>query len=137
MSTLPKIEWNDAFSIGIPSVDFEHRELITLVNKVIGKVSESISPDEIVAALGELFAQISAHFALEETIMRRENYSDYIDHKEDHEFLLDEIRTIMDAYEARENNENPVDFINKLNDWFIRHFKTKDSKLHSLLNHKK
>ncbi len=136
MTNLPKIEWSDSFSTGINSVDYEHRELISLVNDVISKMSHSISNDETADALGELFAHTSAHFALEESIMRRHDYIDYQDHKEDHEYLLDEIRDIMDAYDARDISKNPNDFIKKLNNWFVGHFSTKDAKLHQLLDNK-
>ena len=38
------------------------------------------------------------HFALEERIMRDSGYSEYEDHKDDHEELLDEIRDLMDGF---------------------------------------
>lgn len=133
MSTATHIEWHDAFSTGIPSVDYEHQELIKLVNDACTKMIEKADSEQITEVLGEVFAQISAHFALEESIMRRMKYKDYPEHKEDHELLLDEIRDIMDAYEAGEYSATPDIYINKLNDWFLGHFSTKDAKLHQMM----
>ncbi|MBT4891019.1 MAG: hemerythrin family protein [Rhodospirillales bacterium] len=132
MNTSAHIEWQDAFATGIPSVDFEHQELIKLVNGACEMMNEKASSDQITESLGEVFAHVSAHFALEETIMRKMKYEDYHDHKEDHENLLDDIRDIMDDYEAGEFSDSPDVYIVKLNNWFLGHFSTKDAKLHRM-----
>ena len=49
---------------------------------------------------GDLFKAISAHFALEERFMRERGYDQLVQHKNDHERLLDEIRDIMEDFEA-------------------------------------
>ena len=90
------IEWKDEFSVGVASVDFEHRELIDLINKLHGLLGDDATLEQVAAMLGEIFAQISAHFALEEKYMRETRYPHYSDHKDDHEALLDELRSIMD-----------------------------------------
>jgi hemerythrin len=82
---------------------------------------------------GELFKAISSHFALEETLMRAANYPHFREHKEDHEDLLDELRAIMDDYDAAEGSL-PADTLGKALDvWFTDHFKTHDSKLHEVM----
>lgn len=53
----------------------------------------------VAAFLGELHAQISALFALEEQVRRARRWPGYADHKRDHVRLLDQIRDIMDGYE--------------------------------------
>ncbi len=136
MTTDTHIVWREIFSTGIASVDYEHQELIKQINHVATQMSLPADPEHIIESLGDVFAQVSAHFALEESIMRRMKYEDYHDHKEDHEILLDEIRDIMDAYEAKQYDEDIGKFINMLNNWFLNHFSTKDAKLHGLLDSK-
>lgn len=65
--------------------------------------------------------------------MLRHSYDQYHEHKADHDRLLDDIRDITDEYESTESL-NDVVFKQKLNDWFGLHFKTFDSRLHSLAN---
>ena len=64
--------------------------------------------------------------------MRERRYDKYADHKADHERLLDEIREIMEFYEASATYDEPA-LAERLNDWFMVHFKTKDARLHKFL----
>jgi len=82
--------------------------------------------------LGEIYAHVSAHFALEEKIMRKRNYDQYKDHKDDHERLLDELRDIMDDYEENAYFSDE-EFSGHIERWFTEHFKTKDARLHKHL----
>lgn len=60
------IEWKKEFSVGVAAVDHEHRELIELINELYRLTQTGGGYDQVVAALGEIYAQIAAHFALEE-----------------------------------------------------------------------
>ncbi|GJM04200.1 MAG: hemerythrin [marine bacterium B5-7] len=128
------IEWRDEFKIGIKEVDFEHQELIELINELYNEAKKDGSTMAVLDALGEVFMQISAHFALEEKEMMVLKYDQYEDHKEDHEDLLDSIRDIMDDYEEREILDEE-EFGVRLKDWFVNHFSTKDARLHKFLQH--
>lgn len=130
---MPIIEWRDEFSTGDDAVDHEHRELIELINGLYDAMAEGRPTGETLDALGEVFARISAHFALEEHQMRDAAYSGYPAHKESHEELLDDIRDIMDAYEVGAFAAERKAFGARLRDWFVDHFKTHDARLHGVL----
>lgn len=127
------IEWKSEFSTGIPALDHEHRELIGLLNQVYDRLKSTGGGDAIGSFLGEIHAQILAHFALEEAIMRRERYKDYRPHKEDHERLLDEIREIMDGCEGGASAGVGAALAPRLERWFVQHFRTHDARLHRIL----
>jgi len=91
------IKWRDEFLVGIADVDHEHQELIALINKLHDAMSGENATITVMDFLGEIYAHVSAHFALEEKIMRKRNYDQYKDHKDDHERLLDELRDISSA----------------------------------------
>ncbi|MEN8132130.1 MAG: bacteriohemerythrin [Pseudomonadota bacterium] len=124
--------WREEYSTGIEDVDYEHRELIDLINGLYTRLSKKGSSITVLEFLGEIYARISAHFALEEKIMRERKYDQYEDHKEDHERLLDEIRDIMDDYENRAFF-NEQTFAESLNRWFVDHFRSKDARFHKYL----
>ncbi len=126
---MPLIEWKDDFSTGFPDVDYEHREMIELINTLHAHLVSGKADMSVLDFLGEIFTKISAHFALEEKIMRNQNYDQYQDHKEDHERLLDEIRDMMDEFED-EATFNEEIFAERLRLWFTEHFRTKDARLH-------
>jgi hemerythrin len=128
------IEWKDEFSVGVPAVDVEHRELIDLINDLHTLMQKNANHDQVVSSLGEIFAQISAHFALEEKFMRDAHYGGYPEHKEDHESLLDEIRDIMDRVEDDGSYEEER-LSSELERWFTEHFRTHDARLHRHFGH--
>jgi hemerythrin len=123
------ITWRKEFETGIPEVDHEHRELVTLINRLSDDVIAGADKERVQAFLGEVFARIAAHFALEESVMRKHGYDEYEAHKAEHEDLLDEIRDIMDQAEASYAESLSA----KVGDWFVGHFKTKDARLHRKL----
>ncbi len=127
------VEWREEFRIGIASVDHEHRELIQLLNDLHARLGGETEKGAVAAFLGEVNAKISAHFALEERIMRERGYDDYADHKADHERLLDGIRDIMDDYECGAYLDYGEALSTHLRDWFSEHFKTRDARLHKML----
>ena len=123
------IEWDDRFSVGVASVDHEHRELIVLVNATHDRLRQPGAEAAVPDFLGEIYARISAHFALEERLMQEKHYVQYPEHKADHERLLEEIRDMMDDYEDNHFFNEPQ-FSEKLQAWFIGHFRTHDARLH-------
>lgn len=130
---MSRIEWRDEFATGIRSVDHEHRELVELLNQIVDKLESDEDRELICGFLGEVLARISAHFALEEQVMREHSYDQYDDHKADHERLLDDIRDIMDAYEDGGYAGKQEEFAERLKAWFVLHFKTRDARLHKRL----
>ena len=129
------IKWKQEFCVGVESVDHEHQELIALINELHDAMQKDrMSTDSVLEMLGEIYAQIAAHFALEESIMRSLRYIHYDEHKEDHEVLLDDLLEIMDEVEADETYE-PAVLSRDLQRWFGEHFQTHDAKLHGLTGH--
>ena len=127
------IEWRDEFKIGIEEVDFEHQVLIELINELYVEAKKENSATAVMDFLGEIYAKISAHFALEEKVMRDLQYDQYEDHKEDHERLLDDIRDIMDDFADSSTLDEEI-FADRLNNWFVNHFSTKDARMHKFLH---
>jgi hemerythrin-like metal-binding protein len=125
------IEWREEFCTGIKGVDYEHQELIRQINTVYELVEERADKPLVIDSLGEIYGSISAHFALEEQMMKRHGYDHYQQHKADHERLLDDIRDITDEFEKSIDLDD-AKFKQKLTDWFQLHFKTHDSRLHKL-----
>ncbi|MDH3748773.1 MAG: bacteriohemerythrin [Gammaproteobacteria bacterium] len=126
------IDWKDEFSVGVASVDHEHQELIALINDLHDTMQSQATQTAILESLGEIYAQISAHFALEEKIMRDKHYHALPEHKLDHETLLDELLDIMDSVED-DGSYQATELSQSLNRWFSDHFRTHDAKLHKQL----
>ena len=126
------LHWENRYSVGNAAVDHEHRELIELVNRLYDEATSRGSKDAVLDFFGDLFKAISVHFALEERFMRERGYDQLVQHKNDHERLLDEIRDIMDDFEAGTGFDERL-LAQRLDAWFSRHFETHDARLHKAL----
>ena len=129
------IKWREEYSTGISGVDYEHQELILLINSIYEMLGDSSEKPSIINCLGDIYGQISSHFALEERWMEQHNYDEYKDHRDDHERLLDDLGEITDDIEAS-SELNTEQLREKLDTWFLLHFKTHDARLHKFENSK-
>ena len=126
------LEWKTEYSVGDASIDHEHEHMIQQINTLYDKLAVPVDAETIESVLGEIHADISAHFALEERLMREANYHEYSDHKEDHEDLLDQIHDLMDGfYQDPEAGQKLLK--SQLSNWFGRHFSSFDARLHKQL----
>lgn len=124
------IAWREQFATGMPGVDHEHKQLIDLINGVFRKMGTPRAGEMTPDLLGEIYTRVSAHFALEEKVMREAGYDEYAAHKADHERLLDQIRDIMDDA-ADDPDYNCAGRLGAdLEQWFSVHFRTHDPRLH-------
>lgn len=132
---MPVIEWKDDFATGIAYIDYEHRRLVELINRICADLDLADAKEAVADGLGQLYAQVSAHFALEERAMRENRYALYDLHKRDHERLLDEMRYMMEAFDAGECETCNKTLQECLRDWFHKHFKVADARLKDLHDH--
>ncbi len=129
---MPLLAWKAEFAVGVESVDFEHAQMIMLINELYDEMQTLRDAATIEQFLGDVYIAISAHFALEERLMREADYVEYDSHKEDHEELLEQIRDLMDKFAI--DPDKGFDLLrDRLADWFEHHFATFDSRLHGHL----
>ena len=135
---MESLEWKPEYAIGIRAVDHEHQALIEAINSVLMAMSlegktQKADLDGVTAQLGAIHGQTAAHFALEEKEMRDRQYPDYARHKEDHEALLDAFVDILAEVETRDLSVLASELKSRLTEWFGRHFREEDAKLHAFL----
>jgi len=128
------LKWEEQYSVGVDSVDYEHKNLMDMINMIYAELENKRDIAEIEKTMSDVHAEIAAHFALEERLMRNAGYEEYAAHKNEHEELLDQIRNMMDAIEF--DPDPALDMLSEqLADWFSGHFATFDARLHSKLGH--
>ena len=129
---MARIVWNEQFSVGNTAIDKEHEHLIEQINQLYYELDHSADSATIEAILGDLQADISAHFALEELLMQESNFSELEEHREDHQHLLDQIHDMIFSFHDDPESGREL-LINKLSDWFSHHFTNFDARLHQQL----
>ncbi|MGB5338825.1 MAG: hemerythrin domain-containing protein, partial [Gammaproteobacteria bacterium] len=125
-------EWQAEFPAGVPDADFEHQQLIELINKLYDNISANNSADGVSEFPGAINAQVSGHRLHENKIMRECRYDQLADYTQGHERLPGNIHTTMDAREEN-GSFSAEEFTENIQHWFIGHFETHASRLHKLL----
>lgn len=66
------VQWHDSFSVGVASIDSQHKKLFALLNELIvqSKTDPSQSRDSIKKILSELIEYTKYHFATEEKLLK-------------------------------------------------------------------
>jgi len=127
------MQWRDDLRTGIASIDHEHEALIRQINELDQALSAGAGGASGGDLFGALYASVSAHFALEERLMRNHHYDQVAEHKAEHERLLDEIRDLMEAYDQGGDAVYDQAFAERLRNWFMIHFSSTDARLYRAL----
>ena len=81
--------WDNSLSVQIDEIDDDHQKLVDLFNLLNHSVADGDSIDYINAVLEELISCTVWHFRHEERLMIKHNYTGYIEHRDEHQDLID------------------------------------------------
>ena len=122
---MPLIQWSDRLSIGIDSVDKQHKVLINLLNKLNDAITEG-NADLILA---EIFDGLSAytvkHFAYEEGLFKMYGYNGTVAHKHEHAALIKQIKNLRQKMDEGDLEVN-VEVLDFLKEWLTYHILVSD-----------
>jgi len=117
------LEWSEDYSVGIPELDVQHRQLMELASELIRVVNlgESVKPDPVIVEKMAEYAE--RHLRREELVLRVRGYPDYLEHKAEH----DEYRRKIVALRAQSDRRDlGVRIANFLNEWWRLHILISD-----------
>jgi hemerythrin len=131
-----RIEWDDSFLIGIKELDHEHKVLINDINRLHGELARFDEKSEIEKCLGDIYARMQAHFALEEHVMKEHQYEFFDEHKREHEKLLDGYTEYMMQIlnDAVASFRDPIE--DALRHWVLKHIVDSDKKMSLMVQEK-
>lgn len=120
-----KIVWKEEYSVGIASLDQDHKKLIGLLNKFITAYDYAMSESYEREALNELIAYTKYHFLREEELMVDNNYPDVVAHKAQHKKMFEQVEVFVELYNDKGHDalEEISDF---LTNWLINHINGTD-----------
>jgi hemerythrin len=127
-----KISWKDSLKCGFPSIDQQHKQLITLINELFGRMAENCPLEDVNYYLSNIHELIGFHFEREETVMRECQFPGYARHKADHDRLLHEIGDIRRTLTEPSGGAQKAALVRTIDDWFSIHFQTFDTVFHQL-----
>ncbi len=131
--TKPLLKWDDSYLIGIEELDFEHKKLIEEINILHQELAVHEEKSNIERCLGEIFARMQAHFALEEHVMKANSYPSYDEHKREHENLLGSYTETMLNFMNSPGTDSGDLVESELNHWIVDHMLTSDKKMSAMI----
>lgn len=122
------IRWNEAFELGVPRVDAEHRHLVGVVNAFYEVYRTRAGREKIFPVLNLLVKYTEVHFRSEEALMEAGDCPDLPDHQREHDKLTEQIFTLAEKYEAgdAEISDEVMEFLKR---WLLEHILQVDKKL--------
>ncbi|MEW6711803.1 MAG: hemerythrin family protein [Candidatus Riflebacteria bacterium] len=120
--------WDNAFEIGCPRVDDQHRELIEMVAQLSSINSADISNKKLADVLRFLVGYTRYHFSAEEQFMFNIGYPQLEEHRKIHDQLIQDVTGILVRLRSGEKPdiEQLVTF---LKEWVARHILDEDHKI--------
>ena len=81
---MEKIIWDEGFSVGVPEMDRQHRQIIYLINSLIEKQYIAVDSEIISDTLARMLEYANEHFRREEQYMLESGYPDFSKQREEH-----------------------------------------------------
>lgn len=125
----PFLEWTEGYRIGVEMLDYEHQDLFARLNELNAELTRHDERATIEACLGEIYARLQAHFALEERFMQEKKFPDYAHHKAEHDQLLDEFLEFMMRFERDPDLTYGEAEQLTLKHWVVDHVLTSDRRM--------
>lgn len=126
------LEWSDEYSVGIDSIDQQHKKLLGLINSLQTAIDYSTGDEYEQEALNELVDYTKTHFTYEEGLLEQNDYPDFEPHKAQHAEMINKVEEVLTEYSKDPETamSNAVEF---LKSWLINHINGTDKQYSSYL----
>ncbi len=116
------ILWNDRFSVGVRTMDEQHKRLIDLINTLRASDDVGIAFDTIMG----MFDYASVHFRAEEDVLRQAGYSQLATQEAEHKAFLD--KAVEFSKKDLSDPRIGTEIIAFLRGWLLHHILEEDMK---------
>jgi hemerythrin len=129
------MNWTNDFSVNIKEIDEQHKKLMAMINDLhaamlAGKAKEAIGP-----ILNGLIDYTKTHFAMEEQLMTKHQYTGYLSHKAAHDALTKQVMDLKTKFSEGKALVT-MDIMTFLKDWLTKHIQETDKKYGPFFNGK-
>ena len=79
------IKWKEDLSVGLESIDNQHKELFRLINAFYNSLAANSGKAAILQAIIDMEKYTVVHFSEEEAMMQKANYPYFAEHRKQHQ----------------------------------------------------
>ena len=117
--------WRESYSVRVPEIDTQHKELIRLINDLHSAMLEGKAKTILSGLIGELTRYTQKHFVFEESWMKRMGYSRVAAHQIEHGRLIQQVQELRDKVESGRITVT-IEVMQFLKDWLANHILVQD-----------
>ncbi len=129
------LTWKDSYSVGIESIDNDHKKLIMLINNLQTAKDFKTDPQFEKQTLDEVINYTLYHFEREESFMEENGYPDFLPHKAKHQELIYKVNEYVKTY--NKGGDGAIEALLKyLKTWLISHINGTDQEYAEFLRSK-
>jgi hemerythrin len=118
-------EWNPEYSVGIASIDTQHKVLFLIGRDLYIAMSSRQGKEAIGGLLDRLVRYTKSHFAYEESLLEKSDYPAIRSHQMKHDAFTDRIVQFQADY-ADANIGLTPELLEFLRDWLVTHIQKED-----------
>jgi hemerythrin len=123
------VVWDDRYSVGIPLIDDQHKELIRLTNELYKSclAGEDAARINFMETVKGTVDYVKYHFNVEEKLLHKVRYPELAEHKKEHETFVKHILSEVQSFQGGKKFVPNV-FVRYLKDWILSHIAVADRK---------
>jgi len=129
------ITWKDSFSVGVHSINDQHKKLVEMINNLYTEFYKGITDEFLKELITDLEKYTVYHFSYEEKFMKLYNYNDFKTHEAEHQKFVEEIKRYKDTVSVA-NKTAVIDLATYLKNWLLKHIMGTDKKYSKLFQEK-
>ncbi len=118
---MPVIVWSEQLSVGIESIDEQHKVLIGMINSLNTAMAQGEANMMIGDILMGLAAYTRHHFSYEEQLFEQYEYPNSVGHKRQHYELIEQISALKDQFESDLSGSVGLEIMQFLKNWLTNH----------------
>jgi hemerythrin len=122
------MKWSDALSVGVPSLDDQHKKMVCLLNLLHDGMMTGKDKMALGDVLKALIASTAMHFKYEEDLLARVDYPEGQSHRAEHAELTRQIQNIRREYETIGPSAMTIPVMSFLKNWLTAHILGADMK---------
>jgi len=122
--------WKDKYQINDYTIDTEHQKLFDIASRALdynfSKVNVKL---HIKNTISELYEYMKVHFEHEEKYMQDINYEGYIEHKQIHDKIIEQLNIFIKQLPSLSTEKFERLLIEYMDVWLIQHIVIEDTKI--------
>jgi hemerythrin len=122
------LRWRENMSVGVESVDADHKHLVDLLNRLHFLVLAGGDRTSVGDVLDHLLQYVGYHFDREEKLMAAGNYPGLEEHQACHRELARQLLEHKKTFDDRPESFDATAFYDFVSDWLLVHVMDKDMK---------